>query len=136
MLQLMMTRRQWLSIAPALPAAAQVYLSQPPQYANYSRALPDYLRRLTQAATKKRDDALAKLTTPEAIKARQAWARDTFWKLAGAGPVDRTPLNVKITGSLDRPGYKVENLVYESRPDFFVTANLYTPKSGKPPYPA
>lgn len=41
-----------------------------------------------------------------------------------------------MVGTLDRGDYRVEKIVFESRPAFFVTANLYLPKSGRPPYPA
>src|ERR1700693_5307701 len=34
-----------------------------------------------------------------------------------------------------RDGYRLEKVVYESRPRVFVTANLYVPSTGKPPYP-
>ena len=72
--------------------------------------------------------------TPEAIRARQRWVRDTFWKLVGGMP-ERTPLNARVTGAFDRPGYRLEKVVYESQPGFHVSANLYIPTSGKPPFP-
>ena len=40
-----------------------------------------------------------------------------------------------MTGTFDRDGYRLEKVVYESRPRVFVTANLYVPSTGKPPYP-
>jgi dienelactone hydrolase len=40
---------------------------------------------------------------------------------------ERTPLNVRITDTHPRDGYRIENVVFESRPGFFVTANLYVP---------
>ena len=40
----------------------------------------------------------------------------------------RTPLHAKITGSHDFGEYAIENLIFESRPGFPVTANLYRPK--------
>jgi len=40
---------------------------------------------------------------------------------------ERTPLNVLITGTLDRGDYRVEKLVFESLPKIYVTANLYIP---------
>jgi dienelactone hydrolase len=44
------------------------------------------------------------------------------------GPLpDRTPLNPRVTGTLERDGYRVEKVLFESRPDFPVTANLYLP---------
>lgn len=48
---------------------------------------------------------------------------------------ERTPLKGRVTGTLDREGYRVEKVIYESRPDHHVTGNLYLPKEGKPPYP-
>jgi dienelactone hydrolase len=101
----------------------------------YSRCLPDYLRGLAQKALDRRNAELAKLTSSAAIEARQKWVRETLWKLIGA-PLERTPLNARTTGTLERSGYKVEKVVYESRPNLFVTANLYFPGKGAGPFPA
>ena len=52
-----------------------------------------------------------------------------FMRSIGLDPLpERTPLNAKIVGSLERDTYTIEKLVYESRPDFPVTAHLYVPK--------
>lgn len=42
-------------------------------------------------------------------------------------PPPRTPLNARITGTIQLKGYRIEKLVYESRPGFYVTAHLYLP---------
>ena len=102
---------------------------------NYSRCLPDYLRGLAKKAVEKRDAELAKLVTPAAIEARQKWVRETLWRLIGGMP-ERTPLNARTTGSLERDRYKVEKVVYESRPGLYVSANLYIPRNGSGPFPA
>jgi hypothetical protein len=48
-------------------------------------------------------------------------------KSLGAFPA-RTPLRTQVTARMDfGEGYVVENLVFESRPDLLVTANLYLP---------
>ena len=103
-------------------------------YRDYSRCLPDYLSRLARDAYEKRNAQLSLLTHPAAIHQRQRWVRQTFWKLAGGEP-ERTPLNARITGQFERPGYRLQKLIYESRPRLVVSANLYLPASGKPPYP-
>ncbi len=103
-------------------------------YRDYSRGLPDYLRGLARQAYERRNRELAKLTTPEAVRARQEWARETFWRLVGGGP-ERTPLNARVTGSFERAGYRLEKIVYESRPNFHIPANLYIPSEGRPPFP-
>ena len=43
------------------------------------------------------------------------------------GPLDRTPLNPRVTGTVERPGYRIEKVTFESRPRLYVTANLYVP---------
>jgi dienelactone hydrolase len=103
-------------------------------YRDYSRGLPDFLRDLAARAYRTRNQELAGLTTPEAIRKRQAWARETFWRLIGGMPA-RTPLNARVTGSFERAGYRVEKVVYEGFPRLFITANLYIPTAGSAPYP-
>ena len=41
-----------------------------------------------------------------------------------------------MTGRLDRDGYRVEKVIYESQPGFLVTANVYVPATARPPYAA
>jgi len=40
----------------------------------------------------------------------------------------RTPLRARVTGRSKREGYRIENVIFESRPRFYVTANLYLPE--------
>ena len=128
-----MTRREML----ILSAAASRAWPQPAYpgtgYRDYPRSLPDYLRSLARAALERRNAEIAKLTGAAAIKNRQRWVTETFWRLAG-GKLERTPLQARTTGSFERPGYRVEKVVYESRPNLYVTANLYIP-AGTPPFP-
>ena len=49
---------------------------------------------------------------------------------------EKTALNPRITGRLDREGYRVELLVFESMPNFYVTANVYVPTATPGPFPA
>src|SRR5579862_825218 len=132
-----MTRRQLLS----LPAAAWASRAARAQsgfpgaaYREYARCLPDFLRDLAAAAYQARNREIARLTSAEAIHARQQWVRQAFWKLVGGEP-RRTPLNVRTVGSFARAGYRLDKLVYESLPGLFVSANLYIPATVKPPYP-
>jgi len=47
----------------------------------------------------------------------------------------KTPLKPRVTKVIERDAYRIENVIFESRPGFLVTANLYVPKgrSGKLP---
>src|SRR6266496_3230620 len=40
----------------------------------------------------------------------------------------RTPLKAQITGRLERDGYGIEKLVFQSLPGLYVTGNFYLPK--------
>ena len=104
-------------------------------YRDYPRCLPDYLGELARQAYERRNREIAALKTPTAIHARQRWVRETFWKLTG-GELERTPLEAQKAGSFERDGYRVEKIVYQSRPRFHIPANLYIPTTGAPPYPA
>lgn len=103
-------------------------------YRPYFRCFPDFLSDLAERAYQTRNARLARLTSAEAIRHRQQWVRETFWKLVGGMP-ERTPLNVRTIGAFEREHYRVEKLIYESQPKLFVTANLYIPKSHRPPFP-
>jgi cephalosporin-C deacetylase-like acetyl esterase len=48
---------------------------------------------------------------------------------------EKTPLNARVTGILKRDGYNVEKIIFESRPGFPVTANLYVPRGRRKQFP-
>ncbi len=48
-------------------------------------------------------------------------------KSLGSFPKNDTPLNQKVLSSIKGDGFSIECIVYESRPEFWVTANLYRP---------
>ncbi len=80
-----------------------------------------------------RRKAVAALKTPEDVRRRQEELRASFVEALGGFP-EKTPLNARVAGTFKRDGYRVENVVYESRPDHHVTANLYIP-DGAGPFP-
>ncbi|MFH0796264.1 MAG: prolyl oligopeptidase family serine peptidase [Candidatus Omnitrophota bacterium] len=41
---------------------------------------------------------------------------------------EKTPLKPQVTGVLNRNGYRIEKVIFESRPNCLVTANLYLPQ--------
>ena len=138
-----MTAFRLLSIAAALaactfaqePASQQLdFLHGLDEYANIQRMLPDYLRERGLALLEARRRSLA-ITTPEALSARRQFVRDHMLQAIGGLP-ERTPLNAKIVGVLQRDGYRIEKVIFESQPKFYVTANLYVPSTGHGPYPA
>jgi len=90
--------------------------------------------------------AIADEQFAEAARRRAAVTRRSFpaykvdlrrrmLRMLGALP-KRTPLAARTVGVVERPGYRIEKVIFESLPKFFVTANLYIPSQGTPPFPA
>src|SRR5579872_447 len=134
-----MTRRQLFLALSAVSPLARLHAAPDTSYPgvpyrDYFRCLPEVLDELAARAYRIRNSQIARLTTAEAIGRRQQWVRETFWKLIGGMP-QRTPLNIRTTGAFEREGYRVEKLIYESRPNFHIPTNLYIPKSHRPPFP-
>ncbi|MCX7819349.1 MAG: acetylxylan esterase [Kiritimatiellae bacterium] len=79
----------------------------------------------------------AAITNREALEAWQQELQRRYAEALGPMP-ERTPLNVKVTRVIERPNYRVENLLFESRPRHYVTASLVLPSPDRhrPPYPA
>jgi hypothetical protein len=59
--------------------------------------------------------------------------REKFIHAIGGLPPSDTPLNAKVMGVVKCEGYKIEKIIFESRPKTFVTANLYIPDDIKSP---
>jgi dienelactone hydrolase len=60
--------------------------------------------------------------------------REKIQKCFGPWP-EKTPLKARITGIIKRDAYNIEKVIFESRPGFPVTANLYIPSGRKFPLP-
>jgi dienelactone hydrolase len=72
--------------------------------------------------------ALPAPATREEFEKRRALQRREVLRDLGLDPLPpRTPLKAKVTGILQRYGYRIEKLAFESRPGFLVTAHLYVP---------
>ncbi|MCC6587557.1 MAG: acetylxylan esterase [Bryobacterales bacterium] len=99
-----------------------------------SGMLDTWLSRIAERHFAERRQTLAAIQTPEQVRARQEYVRRTILESLGGFP-EKTPLNPKITGTLEREDYRIEKLVFESLPGFRVTANVYVPK-GTGPFPA
>ena len=90
---------------------------------------------LAREAFARHRQEVAALSTPAQVRARQQHVRDTVLKALGGLPGVKSPLNPRLTGTLLRDGYRVQKLVFESQPRFYVTANVYVP-NGPGPFPA
>ncbi|MDQ1296306.1 MAG: hypothetical protein QG611_284, partial [Bacteroidota bacterium] len=98
-------------------------------------SLYHHLTRDSYKLLETRAENIKKLITVDDWKQRQADIRQTLWNILGPFP-EKTPLNAKTTRAFNKNGYKVENIIYESLPGFYVTASLFIPDRIKKPAPA
>jgi dienelactone hydrolase len=93
----------------------------------------DYLRRLTHEALDRRLKKYESLKTRVEIAEYQQGLKRRFLEQLGEFP-EKTPLNARVVGDLSYADYRIEKVIYESQPGFFVTALLFLPV-GEPPFP-
>ncbi|HUJ23218.1 MAG TPA: acetylxylan esterase, partial [Bryobacteraceae bacterium] len=129
-----------LALLAVLPFAAQRtddlnFLSGLDEFEHIREMLPAYLKQHAMEFLARREQEMAQLATPADLARRKARLREVMLRDLGGLP-ERTPLNARVIGVLDRGDYKIEKVLFESQPRFYVTANLYLPKTGEPPYPA
>lgn len=91
----------------------------------------------SQALLTKRREAYEKRTNLDAIRQHQQQLKGYFTEAIGGFP-ERTPLNARQTGTVQREGYRVEKIIYESRPQHYVSGTLFLPEDKQfvAPYPA
>ena len=98
--------------------------------------MAQYLLNKVDKSWQKWQEDYEQIKTPQQLKARQEYLRAKFIEALGGFPL-KTPLAPQVTGVLRRPGYRVEKVMYQSRPNHFVTASVFVPESKKyqAPYP-
>lgn len=101
---------------------------------DYWNDWPDYMTSKMNEARERRLAQLRAMRGEADVRARIERVRSTVWKLLG-GPFEKTPLNARVTGTIDRGAYRIEKVVFESHPEVYVTSNLYLPSSRNGPFP-
>lgn len=87
----------------------------------------DYLRFIqAQAAALRANDGAP--TTLQEWTAQKATLRKELLKAWGGFPENPAPLQPRILGKLDRDGYVIERLIFQTFPGVWMTANAYVPK--------
>lgn len=114
-------------------AAADTTVLSDSADAPLNKALYSYLQSEAARNFQSRRETVAALKTADEIHQRQAALRKSFIDALGGFP-EKTPLRSRVTGSQRRDGYRIEKVVYESRPNHHVTAVMYIPE-GEGPFP-
>ena len=105
-----------------------------PSKAKLSDLVPDDIRRRLKEANARSTDAWQKIVS------RAEWEKFRADKLADLRaslnwPQERSPLTIHRTGGVDGESFTVDNIVFESRPGLWVTANLYRPAKARDKMP-
>jgi len=100
----------------------------------FSRMVQEWFVAEVRAAEGKIKERLAALKTKADAEAYVRSVQERIRECFGPQP-ERTPLNARVTGVVERDAYRIEKVIFESRPNFPVTANLYIPTNRKLPLP-
>jgi len=100
----------------------------------FPRDVQEYYVRRVRQVEKASNARRAALRTKADAEAYVKDVRAKIQQCFGAFPA-KTPLNARVTRVLERDGFRIENVIYESRPGFPVTANLYVPTGRQGPMP-
>ncbi len=101
---------------------------------NPGSLMMNHLTRQALRYYKIRDEEIAKLKTRSDWQKRQQAVRDKLKVIFGTIP-KKGALNPEITGIVQKEGYRIEKIIYECTPGYYVTGCLYIPGNinGKAP---
>lgn len=126
-------------VAAAAPASANEALAKQAAATAAALAPLNHFPRMVQEYFVARVREIAKQADARraALKTKadsEAYVQDVRRKIAECfGPwPQKTALNARITGTVERADYKIDKAIFDSRPNFPVTANVYLPKQSGP----
>ena len=121
----------------ALPEAVRAQGAAPAELEalnRFPRMVQEYYVARVRALHRRRLERLTALRNKADAEAYVREVREKIRESFGPNP-PRTPLNPRVTGVVERDAYKIEKVLFESRPGFLVSANLYVPKGRQFPLP-
>ena len=128
------TAFDWHLPAWAAQAVSATSMSPLPPLNRFPRMVQEFFVARENALHQQRLERLAALKTKADAESYVRAVRQKIRESFGPFP-EKTPLNARVTKVVERDAYKIENVVFESRPGFLVSANLYVPKGRPFPLP-
>ncbi len=95
-------------------------------YSDIENSLYKYFCSVALDQLESRKAEISKLKTKSDWLERQSIVRKKLAEIMGPFP-EKTPLNIRITGIIQKDGYRIEKIIYESRPGYYVTSALFIP---------
>ena len=99
-------------------------------FSDAPNSLYHYIENQADSYLDTRSAKIATIHTLPQWQQRQKWIRNTLTDIAGPFP-GKTPLNAKVTKTINKDNYHVEDIIYESQPGYYVTSSLFIPNSLK-----
>src|SRR5206468_445923 len=78
---------------------------------------------------------VARLRSAADWERRREQVRASLARVLGTFP-ERTPLRPRVMGTIERDGFRIEKIVFESQPGLYVTGCLFLPSDRQPRAPA
>lgn len=98
-------------------------------YYDVENQLPEYVKKKAFEFFKKEEEEKESIKSIEEFEKRRERIRNYFIDAIGGLDIERTDLKPVYTGVIERDSYSIKKVIYQSLPDFYVTANLYMPKN-------
>ena len=106
-------------------------------YYDVENQLPEYIRHLAEELFKAEEARkLDAFKSQDSFLKYKGHVRGLFLEAIGGLPEEKCPLKPKSTGIIEKEKYRIEKIIYQSLPEFYVTALLYVPKGFSKPMPA
>ena len=121
------------TLLPALLAAdfkdvnPNVFPADDPRSKDMPRMVAADVKRRMQEANLRESKAFATVTTREQWEVYRDLRILALRQSLGTFPAVPKDMRIVVTGKLDGDGYRIHNLVYETRPGLWANANLYLP---------
>ncbi|HEY2934631.1 MAG TPA: acetylxylan esterase [Acidobacteriota bacterium] len=96
------------------------------EWSGSTNQLQRHLNKIAFQLLDRRRDSIKRLSTATDWKLRQAEVRKVLESTVGPFP-EKTPLNPRTLGVVRKDGYRIEKIVFESVPGFYVTSCLFIP---------
>lgn len=105
------------------------------KYSDVKSSLYSYYAEQVFQLLDERELQIEKLSTKASWEERQKKVEKILLEIIGPFP-EKTPLNTRITGVVQKDGYRLEKIIYESQPKFYVTGIMLIPENLKGKAPA
>lgn len=101
-------------------------------YHDVENQLIDYLRQKAEKSIAMNESVKNDITNLNEFAVYKKSVLEHFLKALGGLPEDKALLEPKVTGVLHKEGYRIEKIIFQSLPGFYVTCNLYLPTTNTP----